>query len=459
MPESFAFNLWQMYLKSSEKKLNRWGITYFTRTDKIPFQKDLITGDKSQNVSLITEFLKNANHQFKLNITYRELNVINTGLTNQKSDESLLGRVEYAIHEWKGLVAGSFLYEVGSGQEQKRAYTYVQVPAGQGYYTWKDYNNDGIAQLNEFEVAVYQDQKTWIRIFTPTDEYVKANYLQFNYTFDLNPSAIISIGEKSKMARLLGRFSTNSALQINKKDIAASRSFEFNPFGKSLADTALITLTSFLSNTLYFNRKSVKWGIDITHRLNTSKSLLNYGFESNKLRDLTLKGRWNLNRSIATSFTNKFVLNLLNTPSFANRNYHINEVSSEPSVSYIYKSNLRVSLIYTYDVRQNKIDFMEKAINNEIAAEVRYNVLSNGTLNGRFSFNNISFNGGMGGDPNSTTGYVLLDGLLPGKNYLWNIELTKRLAGNIEVNFQYEGRKPGSAATVHTGRASVRAIF
>jgi hypothetical protein len=458
-PLSFAFNLWQIYLKSSEKKMNRWGITYFTRTDKIPFQKELIIGSKSQNISLITEFLKNENHQFKLNVTYRKLNVINKGITNQKSDESLLGRAEYAIHEWKGLVTGSFLYELGAGQEQKREYTYIQVPAGQGYYTWIDYNHDGIAQLNEFEVAVFQDQKTWIRVFTPTNEYVKANYLQFNYNVDLNPSAIINSQGTNKLAKFLGRFSTNSTLQINKKDIAANGSFEFNPFSKKLVDTTLITLTSFLSNTLYFNRKSVKWGIDITHRLNTGKSLLNYGFESNKLRDLTLKGRWNLNRSIATSYTNKFILNELSTPSFANRNYRIKEVSSAPSVSYIYKSNLRVSLIYTYDVRQNKIDFMEKAINNEIAAEVRYNVLSNGTLNGRFSYNNISFNGGAGGNANSTAGYILLDGLLPGKNYLWNIELTKRLAGNIELNLQYEGRKPGSSRTIHTGRASVRAIF
>ena len=105
------------------------------------------------------------------------------------------------------------------------------------------------------------------------------------------------------------------------------------------------------------------------------------------------------------------------------------------------------------------ISFMEKAINNEIAAEVRYNVLSDGTLNGRFSFNNISFDAGNGGSPNSTAGYILLDGLQPGKNYLWNLELTKRIARSIELNLQYEGRKPGNAPTVHTGRASVRAIF
>lgn len=458
-PLSFAFNLWQVYIKSSEKKLNRWGITYFTRTNKIPFQKNLITEDKSQNVSLITELLKNENHQLKLNITYRKLDVTNAGITNEKSDQSLLGRAEYAVHEWKGLVEGSVLYELGSGQEQKTEYTYIQVPAPLGYYTWNDYNGDGIPQLNEFEVAIYPDQKTWIRVLTPTNKYVKANYLQFNYNVNINPAAVIKNTASNKFIKFINRFSANSSLQINKKDLAGNKSVEFNPFSKNLIDTTLISLTSFLSNTIYFNRKSVKWGIDVTHRLNTSKALLSYGFESNKLRDLTLKGRWNLNRSIATSFTNKYGLNQLINSSFENRNYHINEVSTEPSVSYIYKSNLRISFIYTYDVKQNKIGFMEKAINNAIAAELRYNVLSNGTLNAKFSFNNISFNGGNGGSANSAAGYILLDGLLPGKNYLWNVELTKRLVGNIEVNLQYEGRKPGNTHTIHTGTATIRAIF
>jgi hypothetical protein len=454
LPVSFAFHTWQVYLKSSEQKRNKWGITYYTREDKIPFQKELIVQDRSQNINLMTELMSNEHHQFRLNLTYRDLQVINQGTSNQQSGKSLLGRAEYAIDEWKGLVMGNVLYELGSGQEQKREYTYVEVPAGQGYYTWNDYNNDGIPQLNEFEVAVFDDQKKWIRVFTPTNDYVKANYIQFNYNISLNPARVISKTGSNEVLKFLRKFSTASSLQVNKKDISGG-GFEFNPFNKKLADTSLITLNSFLTNTIYFNRANPTWGIDITHRLNNSKSLLNYGFESNSLRDLTLKGRWNLSRSIATSFANRYVRNQLENPSFANRNYRVDEFSAEPSVSYIYKSDFRVSLIYTYDKKNNKIGDLEKAINNQLTTEVKYNVLSNGTINGRFSLNHINFSG----DANSTVGYILLDGLLPGKNYLWTIELTKRLIGNIEMNLQYEGRKPGSNAVVHTGRVSVRAIF
>ena len=460
IPYSFAFDVYSAYIETDQSKLNKLGLQYFRREDRLPLGALMKRADFSDNYSLSGELRKDPNRQLSLTATYRRLNIADASVSRNAEENNLLGRVEYLFREFKGFVTGSGFYETGTGQEQKRQYTYIEVQAGQGQYMWIDMNANGLPELNEFVEGVFQDQRKYIRVFTPSTDYVRANYVQFNYTLNLDPKSIIKNGETAGfIPKIISRSNTSSALQINKK-LALKDGFLFNPFEGSFADTSIIALNSYLSNSYFYNRVSSKWGFDITHGINSNKSLMAYGVESRHLRNLNAKIRVAITRQLLFTVTGSEVLNKLSSSGggFSNRHFDLLQYKIAPGLTYVYKSNFRAMLTYGYQKLSNRLDSLERMINNELTSEIKYNLQTNTSLTARLSFNNIDFSA-YPSAANTTVGYTMLSGLLPGKNILWNLELVKRIAGNIELTVNYEGRKPGDARTVHIGRASVRALF
>jgi len=460
---SFAYQSFQAYFKSPEKNQNHWGINYTRRENYYPYAKEMVKGDNGNSISLTAQFLKSKHEQFHINATYRDLQIMDTNVTAQKSDKSLLARVEYLVNEWKGLLLGSVFYEAGSGQEQKKTYSYLEVPAGTGQYAWIDLNNDGIQELNEFVIAQFPDQAKFIKVYTPTNEYIKANYNTFNYSFTINPKAVIDIQKAKGFQNFIARMTLQSSLQLNQKQ-QASGLVELNPFKKSsLTDTSLIIRNSIFSNTLSFNKSSSKWGFDINNSQNTNKSLLTYGYESRALKEWTLRTRINVSRTLAFNGTFKTGLNQLFSSStdIDSSDYNLKQYSMEPGITYTQKSNLRVFISYKISSKINADEYGgQKYSSSSINTETKYNLLQSTSVIVKFTYSNITYNSGKTqANTSSPVSYIILDGLLPGKNYLWSIDFTKKLGGNLELGIQYEGRKPGEGNTIHTGRASLRAIL
>ncbi|GAB3011925.1 hypothetical protein GCM10027051_13270 [Niabella terrae] len=458
LPTAFSFDTYTAYLNSGNRTKNKYGISFYTRSDKYPGKHELVRGDRSYNLNLQMELLSSAKRQFYLNTTFRQLKVYDPQYSGQQQDRAILTRAEYTMNEWNGALTGNVLYEAGAGQEQKRAYAYLEVPAGTGQYTWIDYNEDGVQQLNEFELAVFADQATFIRIFTPTNQYVKANYTTLNYSLNFDPRQFWKNGDP-RQESFIARFNLISSLQITRKALADGL-FEWNPFG-NINDTSLITSSTVIANTLSFNRHSTRWGLDLSNLNNNSKALLTYGYETRQQRKWSLKYRHFLSGSISIHITGSAGQNNLFTADnqFENQNYEIRERSVAPAISFIQGTKFRLTGSYKYEQKANAVVYGGQQLRaHALTAETKYNILESASLTGRFTYEGLHYRA----DEESaltTISYVMLNGLQPGGNYLWNIMLTKRLLKNLELNFQYDGRKPAGTRTVHTGRATLTALF
>ena len=459
---SFSFQTFQAYLRSPADKPDHWGLTFATRENSYPYGKSLLIGDRSRTLNLTADIMKNPHHQFHINVTYRNLQIVRSGLTTQTQDNSLLGRAEYLVNEWKGLLRGNVLYEVGSGQEQKKNFTYLQVPAGTGLYAWIDVNKDGVQQLTEFVLAQFQDQAQYIRVYTPSNDYIKANYNTFNYSVTVTPRSVINPVNSVWINKLLARVILQSSMQLTQKQ-QAKGFVQLNPFKAPIDDTSLITRTMIVVNTFSFNRTDPRWGVDLTNTRNGAKTLLTYGYETRQLIEWMARIRVNISRSLAlTTVFRQGTNQLSNTgQNFDSSNYHLRQWSSEPSLTYTKGANLRVGMGYKYSSKLNDPEFGgQKYTSGAYNVDFKYNIVQSTSIQSKFTYNEIAYKIKDGNaSTSSSISYVILEGLLPGKNYLWNVDLTKKLGSSLELSLQYEGRKAGETRVVHTGRAALRALL
>ena len=454
-PAAFQFNEWQIYILNADTSQNKFKIDYTQRNDFRSKAGDFKHVSVAHTVSLATQFLKNNNHKLSTQTSYRELITKDTILFTEQAGSSLLNRIEYSLVLLKGGVKATTFYEISTGQEQKKEFVYVEVASGTGVYTWTDYNNNSIQELSEFEIAPFPDLANYIRVFTPTNEYIKTLSNQFNQVLQISPMAFIK--QSDGLAGFVARFSTQSQLRLEKKTLDLNDLEKaLNPFIQELADTALVTTNSIIRNSLFFNRSSQKFGADITWQQNQNKSFLTNGFELRKSESYLLNTRWNIIKEVSLLNTAEKGYKLSNSEFFSLRNYYIDYYSDEPKISYQPGVAFRISLAYKYTFKQNEEEFgNELSEQHKFSTEIRYSTIKSGSFTARASLIRITYNDEI----NTPVAFEILEGFRSGDNITWGLSIQRNLSSNMQLNLNYDGRKSEEVKPIHTGGVELRAFF
>ncbi|CAN5360330.1 hypothetical protein BH11BAC1_BH11BAC1_08140 [soil metagenome] len=452
---SFAFREYSGYINTKDSLKNHFGVNYKKRYDDGVAQNRFSPATEADEINASAEFTKKQNHQLRIYSTYRILKVIDSTLTQQAAAKTLLNRIDHSFSLWKGVISATTFYEIGTGQERKLEYYFLLVPAGQGTYVYRnDDNNNGVKDLNEFEIGPFPNEANYIKVFTPTNEYISTRSNQFNEVFNINPAAAYK-SFQGKQA-FISRFSNSLVVRLDKKTKEEDVFRALNPFDQKVGDSSLVSTNSSYRNTLYFNRSAVTFGCDATWMKNESKTLLINGFESRTINGFEGNARWNLSRLFLLTANYKHNDKTNSSEFFPSRNYRLISDEAGPKLNIQPGTSFRTSLSYQYSVKENvEGELGEKAESNNLGLEMKYNSTGAGTISARVSYIGIRFSA----DENTSLAYEMLEGLHIGKNFTWNASVQRSLGNSIQLSLNYDGRKSENNKAIHTGGVQVRAYF
>lgn len=454
LPRSYQFWEWEGSISNADSSKNLIKLFYKERRDKLAYGSDLKDSTYAQNAGIQASIYSIKNNPITLLVTYRKLELKNVVGTFLKPDNTLLNRLEYNPRYFKGFITMSLFYETGYGLENRREYYYLEVAPGQGQYAWNDYNTNSIKEVNEFEVAQFSDQARFIRIYTPTNSYIKVLQNQMSISLNLRPAALFR-NPKNGAQRFANRWIVQSAFRVDNKTSDNKSMSNFNPL-LSVNDTLLIASNNNIRQSVFFNQASAVFGADYTYINNQSKQLLTNGIERRTLLSHEVKWRLNFLKSWAINSNNIVSQKGNQSQLFATRNYLIEAYESEQRLIYQPNTYFRISGIYKYTQRENVIEGgTQNALLHTYAVELKYNQTEKGSLTGRADFIQIYFNG----EQNSPVAYEMLNALNKGENYTWELSYQRNLSNNIQISINYNGRKTPASPAVHLGGAQIRAFF
>ncbi|MFN2423442.1 MAG: hypothetical protein ABR572_06680 [Cryomorphaceae bacterium] len=451
---AYKFYDWQFYITNQDSSRLDYKVFYRERTDYATEFNNLGESTHASHYGIELGLVQNPKHQFKASLSNRVLNITNEELTNNAPERTLLSRVEHSLRLAKNSIVTNTYYELGSGLERRQEFIFILDPTGQGPYTWIDYNENGIKELNEFELARPEDGERYIRVFTPTNDYIRAFSNQFSQSVNINPAAAWMGKEGAR--GVMARFSNQSAFRISRRTQIEDGLNRLNPFASDISDTTLISQSSSIRNTLFYNRTSSKFGVDYTYSNQASKNPFTGGFEEREQTVHTGRLRYNVTPEYGLVSEQE----LGNRSSFSDiaegRNFNIDYYTAKQTFSYQPGTSFRLSFTGKYTFRNNEESLGgEKAELIDIGLDMRANKMESGSFFGHLNYISIEYTGAA----NNSVAYEMLDGLQNGGNFTWGAGVQRQLGKSMQLSLSYNGRKSEDIDAIHTGNVQVRAFF
>ena len=444
---SQKFNSYEVFTGVGDSTAVYAEIGYRHRVNDSLRNNNLQRVSHSNNYYLKSQLIQNENTQLSVFANYRKL--INEE-ENVEDEQSLNSRVLYNQFLFDKLVSLNTAYETNSGTLAQQEFTYVEVNAGEGQYTWNDYNDNGIQELEEFEISPFPDQAKYVRVLLPNQIFLKTHQNKFSQVVTLN---FMQLSDDASTKKFLKHFYNQTSYLVDRKIEREEDNFDLNPFNDSGEEELAVNLN--FRNTVFFNRGKQRYTTSYTYISTRAKNLLSTGFQENDIESHQLKFNHKIQESWLFNFDNQTTTTVSTSENFGNRNYDILSYTTNPKVSYLLSRSTRFDVFYQYNTQSNRLGDKEELQQQKLGASFNFANAQKYAVSGEFNYIFNEFKGSAF----SPVAYQMLQGLQPDKNFTWTLLAQRKLTNYLDLNLSYFGRKSENTDAIHTGSVQLRAYF
>lgn len=451
--ESINFRRFEAYLENSSSKNLHTKLLLARRIDLAPAGEEFELATTADELNLQGHWRGNTSQSLNWNFTARNLRVDNETLSNEANLQTYLGKLSYSFQAFNDILRSTTAYELGSGQENKRNFIFLEVEPGQGIFQWIDYNGDGTQQIEEFEIAPNIDQATFIRVERPTLEFISTQSVLFNENLQLSLKPIWF--DKKGAKKFFSKFSTATNIQISRKN-NSQEGFQFwNPFNLSFDNEEIVSAQSLIRNNLYFNRGNPKFDIYIGRSTVFTAQALDIGTLRNEQTENYGHYQVKIKQWLSHTFDIVSGTNLNDASIFEQRKYEIDFLRVTPALQFLISKKLNARAQYAWENQENRIGASQNLTKNELSFAIGYQNTSKRSIDLNLTYSDIAFDGPI----NDPASFILLDGLQNGVNFEWQITANQQISRNLQLLINYNGRKAGQLSVIHFGNVQVKATF
>jgi hypothetical protein len=426
---------------------------YIYRNDYKPFDNVVTLFGSSQEVALSANASLSKAGQISSSVGYRVFTPNTQQFTEAgKEERTALARFEYSNRFAKGLWTFAGSYELGSGLEPDMEYYFVEVPAGQGVYTWVDYNGNGIMELAEFEVANYPDEARFIRINIPGAKMISVRNNALSLRSNISPAVILK--DRKGFLNQLAKLSNQTSYRVQQKNQSPGFWQSANPVVQHPTDSLIVSMRSNIRNSLAYNRTSRAFGVEYIYLQGVNKAILANGFELKQMHSHRVVMWLGIGNHISSRTEAEDYTGEAKSQYFVTRNYAIAGQSAQQSVRFISSKLHTAEVVYKWNTSENTTG-NEELSSRSISLQTDFAFAGKGSVMGKGSYVVNAFEGNQ----QSAVAFEMMKGLQNGKNIVWEISVRRRLSKLFELELGYNGRYLSDGTLVHSGSMQARALF